>query len=581
MEQSTLEVERVGGVKLAPAWWGVAVGSLVFVCIAPTLAWFEFANGSEILNVTTAMEIRRTGNWLMPTLQGEPRIQKPPLTAWITAASVRESTLRLMSSADAGERAAGERQLGWDARWAALLAACGMVAAAGMLGTIIGGPTLGVTSAVVCGTTLLFLRFARLATTDIHLALWVNVANVFLALAVLRGRWWVGCVLGGAALGLAFMSKGPVALVQSVAAVAAFIAWERWGAREDRAHVETKVVRRGGFGRVALPAIVGTIVMLAIAIPWFAYVLRKTANDNLGNVWLSEVSRVGATDLEPDPWFNYVSVIPFFFPWVVYLISGLVVGGQHLWRRVREPRLLALFMFLVPILVMSFFKDRKERYLLPMLGPGAVVTGWALVVLARAWRDLKKDERWAVGIHWGIIGVAGVALPVLAATGWLKGLRRADGGPWFGWGLAVVAAAVMLAIVVLSARWQRRDGFAPIVGTFVFMLLFQLVLTAGYRTSDEAQSQLKPLAEAVWERAPGVQAYNAMRRKRVPGDLSIYLNQTVREVTRAELRRLERPHVVIMYQDGDDKEPPVPPEDSELIAKVPRGRHWWYAYLRE
>jgi 4-amino-4-deoxy-L-arabinose transferase-like glycosyltransferase len=436
-------------------------------------------------------------------------------------------------------------------------------------------------SAVVCGTTLLFMRFARLATTDIHLALWVNVANVLLALAVLRGRWWVGCVLGGAALGLAFMSKGPVALVQSVVPVVAFTAWERWGARDESVRVMEISSRRGGVGRVALPVVVGTVVMLAVAIPWFAYVLRKTANDNLGNVWLSEVSRVGATDLEPDPWFNYVAVVPFFFPWVVYLVSGLVVGGQHLWRRARETRLLALFMFLVPILIMSFFKDRKERYLLPMLGPGAVVTGWALMVLARAWRDLKKDERLAVQIHWWVIGIAGVALPLLAATGWLEGLSRADGGAWFGWGVALVAAAVMLGVVIASARWQRWNGWAPVVGTFVFMMVFQIVLTAGYRTSDEAQSQLKPLAEAVSSRAPGVQAYNAMRKKRVPGDLSIYLNQTVREVTRAELRRLERPHLVIMYQDGDDREPPVPPEGSELISKVPRGRHWWYAFLRE
>jgi 4-amino-4-deoxy-L-arabinose transferase-like glycosyltransferase len=429
---------------------------------------------------------------------------------------------------------------------------------AGVLGTIVGGSTLGVVSAVVCGTTLLFMRFARLATTDIHLALWVNVANALLALAVLRGRWWLGCVMGGAALGLAFMSKGPVALVQSVVPVAAFVAWDRWGARDDRAGVETDVARRRGFGRVALAVIVGTVVMLAIAIPWFAYVLRKTANDNLGNVWLSEVSRVGATDLEPDPWFNYVSIVPFFFPWVVYLISGLVIGGQHLWRRAREQRLLALFMFLVPILIMSFFKDRKERYLLPMLGPGAVVTAWALMVLARVWRDLKKDERWAVGIHWGIVGVAGVALSLLAATGWVAGLSRAEGGPWFGWGSSIAAAAAMLMVVIVSARWQRRNGLAPIVGTFVFMLVFQLVLTAGYRRSEEARSQLKPLAEAVWARAPGVQAYNATRKKRVPADLSVYLNQTVREVTRAELRRLEGRHVVVMYQDGDG-EPPVPP----------------------
>src|SRR5207244_87021 len=63
---------------------------------------------------------------------------------------------------------------------------------------------------------------------DVHVALWVNIANVGLAWAVRRGRWWAGSLLAGAALGLAFMSKGPVSLLQTVLPVLGFVVWRRW-----------------------------------------------------------------------------------------------------------------------------------------------------------------------------------------------------------------------------------------------------------------------------------------------------------------------------------------------------------------
>ena len=62
--------------------WGiVALVIAFFVAYCPVLSWMEFSNTPENLNVATVMEIRRTGNWLFPTLEGEPRTKKPPLPA--------------------------------------------------------------------------------------------------------------------------------------------------------------------------------------------------------------------------------------------------------------------------------------------------------------------------------------------------------------------------------------------------------------------------------------------------------------------------------------------------------------------
>ena len=42
----------------------------------------------EARNFQTANEIIEDDNWLLPTLNGEPRYQKPPIPTWITALSV-------------------------------------------------------------------------------------------------------------------------------------------------------------------------------------------------------------------------------------------------------------------------------------------------------------------------------------------------------------------------------------------------------------------------------------------------------------------------------------------------------------
>src|SRR4051794_14463958 len=80
--------------------------------VAPTLVWQQFSSGAENLVTATALEIRRGDcGWLVPTLQGEPRVAKPPLAAWIAAASIRPATVAQLSSTDAETRDGAYRAL--------------------------------------------------------------------------------------------------------------------------------------------------------------------------------------------------------------------------------------------------------------------------------------------------------------------------------------------------------------------------------------------------------------------------------------------------------------------------------------
>src|SRR5688572_19665797 len=112
------ELDEVPTVRTRWLQWGAPLGValLFFVAVAPTLTWLEFSNGSENLNVATVLDTKRSGQWLVPRLQGEMRTQKPPLTAWITGAAVRESTSEGLSFREPTLRDRAARQLAWDVR---------------------------------------------------------------------------------------------------------------------------------------------------------------------------------------------------------------------------------------------------------------------------------------------------------------------------------------------------------------------------------------------------------------------------------------------------------------------------------
>jgi 4-amino-4-deoxy-L-arabinose transferase-like glycosyltransferase len=563
----------------------LGVAALVFAAVAPTLPWQEFSSGSENLNLATVLEIRREGRWLMPTLQGQPRTQKPPLTAWITAAAVRDGTMAGLDEFDPARRDRAYTRLAWDVRWTALVSSCAMLLATYGLGKTIGGgdARLGLLAAAVCGSSLLFLRQARYATTDVQLALWVTLANLCLAKAFLENRWWLGCTLGGVALGLALMSKGPVALVQSVVPVALFVAWRAW-------------CRRSGHGLSPpqpdtptpphafrlVPLTVGLLLMLAVGLSWYAMVYARTPG--VMDLWVKEVTRVGAIEVEPDPWWKYALLIPLAAPWSVFLIAGVASAVHAVLERRGRPIVLALLLLAAPVLVMSFFKDRKDRYLLPMAPAMAILAARGLLDVWQsrprpdaAWRG--RAEPLLITLHVAVLAVVAIAVPVAGAAG-VNALKTREGQPWYTPLFAAVCAGVFAALIGIALVLYRTRPGVLVAASVAVMLLLQAVVFHGY-VRAEGRSDLKPLAYAVRAAYPtAVSSYRHHRR--VPGDLSIYLNRAVPQVKsadEAEARAANEGGVPVLFmfhkrgRPEPDPEPLVGPGQKKWTPFVRAGRN--------
>jgi len=543
-----------------------------FAAVAPTLQLLEFSNGSEGLNVATALEIRRTRRWMIPTLLDETRLAKPPLAAWITAALIRDSTLADIGSADSVVRDRGFRALAWEARLPALLATCMALLATFVMARAVlaadANRRFAWTAVAIAASMLLTLRFCRYATTDVYMLMWVAVANAFLATAVFQGRWWIGCLGAGAVLGFSVLTKGPVGLIQTMLPAVLFAAIGPAVATTGKRSIRWSAV------------FAGLVVTVLLGLPWFAIVALR--EPDAWRVWLSEVSRIGATEAEPDAWYSYAQIVPLTAPWIGYFIVGLVGAAAATLKRTRPSLVFAATMLVVPILVMSLFQDRVLRYALPLVPAASLVSAISLCehALARGKAGRTTFASALATAQWIILGSMAIGLPV-AGAGLLRSMTRYETGTaWYSWPTALMAAAAASAVLLAGIVAQLRGARgAIVVTTFLIMMGLQALWMIGYATGREGRAETRPIADAVNSELPDAEVFCAHPDgKRPPTDLLVYLGRTVRRTRHPQdLVRGERPKVLLLLQ-REGKPIPVPPDGWIHQSVAPHGNGYWHAF---
>lgn len=284
--------------------------------------------GTEGRRVQIAIEMANSGDWLVPTLGGQPTWAKPPLHYWLLGALVRwfgESfvVMRLPSvlAAFAAALLAGE-----------LLRRC-FGASAGWVGAL----------GIACSPMVLM----QWPTAEIDPLFASLTAGSLFCLAVGVARQGRGLLAAAGVLGgLALLQKGPPYLLF---AAGAWLVW--W--------------RRRGFQFPAAYFVPLVVVPLAYFVPlWTLRIapgeLLAVANEeSVGRIALFEWSHI--TSL-PDYWLRAILVqAPFLFWWC------------WRWRDPRDAQMdagdLTLRMcfgaVVVAVVLLMFFPGRPTRYLLP------------------------------------------------------------------------------------------------------------------------------------------------------------------------------------------------------------------------
>lgn len=481
--------------------------------------------------------MRRGGPWWTPTLKERPRLAKPPLTVWIAATFVSPETVARLDAQDPVERDAAYRDLAFEIRWPALLCSAVTLLAAFEFGQVLLGTNTALTGVMLFATTLLFTRFGRSATTDVQLMLWVAWTNVFLLHAFLRGKRWM-LVAAGTTLGLAFMSKGPVAFAQSLLPALAAFGWVR------------SEVPRLPLRSWVLPALVGAVLFSAIALPWYAAQLFKDGHfdPHVWTRWKQEVTREGATNLERDPFYNYISIVWMMAPWFVFFLCGLVA----VFAETKKPwgrRLFAAGFFVgIPIVIMSCVKDKPERYLLPLGPAAALLAGHSLVTMYRAGAPFRDRVVRVLGLSlaW-LAAVAAMVAAVVVMQRLSLPVPKA---------LLLVAGAIT---VMLGAfAWACRScNWAAIATSAGAMFVAGTVGLFVYTHTPMGQTGYKAVADLIRTDYPGRPVF-ALQKEHDPlaHDVNIYLNRVVQEVPVAEVTAADA--VLLVVQREKSGEPVAP-----------------------
>lgn len=312
-------------------------------------------NIMEARNLTAAREILQKSNWLEPTMNGELRLEKPPLPTWITAIMMSFS---------------GEDNLTLLRLPSALAAMLLVFFLYKLAQELTKDELIPFLTAATAATSFYIFFLSRDISWDIFChsfmigAIWLIHRGI-----AKNNHGWHDLTWAGILMGLAFMSKGPVPffslLLPYLIARSITIGWN--GAANKKGALTVMV-----------------LLTIAISTWWPLF------------IWLSHPAvSTAVAQKESGAWINR-EVRPFYHYWSFPVQSGvwtimatIALCFPYAKKRIRQfgnYSFLALWVA-TAVILLSLFPEKKERYLLPVLLPMAILTAFYFRYLMNAMKE--------------------------------------------------------------------------------------------------------------------------------------------------------------------------------------------------
>ncbi|MBA1243753.1 ArnT family glycosyltransferase [Pseudomonas japonica] len=342
---------------LSMRWATVGLALLLLLLFFWALGSLPFMSVNEARRAVATREMHDAGSWLIPYMNGQPYLSKPPLFYWLAlivvkcTGSLSEWTLRLPSALFASLCCA---LLYWQVRKAA-------------------GQRLALFAVCILATNASFSLFARRAEIEMVLTglCLMSILCAWKYIFAQGRRRWVWCSY--ALLGSALLTKGPVCLLWVTAPVLVYA-------------LLTKDTRAFGYLRSGP----GWAAMLVIGSSWYIAVGAQQGWGVWGAVVQEDiVKKIDGQGAEP--WYAYLLYLAGDFSpfWPILLIRP-----RRLWLRLRNnpAGLMLLCHALFALALFSCFTEKHAKYLLPVYPAIAVLLAyqWDLVWSTTSTRWAKR-----------------------------------------------------------------------------------------------------------------------------------------------------------------------------------------------
>jgi 4-amino-4-deoxy-L-arabinose transferase-like glycosyltransferase len=315
-------------------------------------------------------EMLQRGEWIVPYLQGEPYLDKPPLLYWMVMLSYRAFGVH---------------------DWAARLGPAFAVHACVLLTYLLGRRSVGERAAFWGALALSlapgFISVGRLLVMDGLLTLFAML-SLLATFEAIRGerlhwRWWL---VAASACGLGVLTKGPVALLLLAPPVAA----HRWLAGRS-CHISWRA------------ALVFLAVVLAVCLPWYVGVCQRLPGFASYFFWKHNFLRfVLAFDHQEPIWFYVPILLVGLLPASLLGLSfaRFLLSGDPATAERRSTQL--GFMLLAGgwcVLFFSLSGSKLPTYILPAFPPFALALGCYI-----------SPSRWAQSVSTKLVTGAAIVL---------------------------------------------------------------------------------------------------------------------------------------------------------------------------
>ena len=409
----------------------VMLGLLCLIWLGTGLVGHDPWKPDEAYSFGLIYSMLQHGNWLVPTLAGEPFMDKPPLFYW-TAALSAKLFASLLPLHDGARLASGF--------YSALT-----LLFLGLTGRKLYGENRGWAAAITLIGCLGILVRAHQMITD--LALLSGCAMMLYGFAHSQERRWRAGVWMGLGVGIGFMSKGFIAPILFVLIAALLPAL-------------FKVWRQKNY-------FLSLAIAVIFALPWLTiwpFLLYQHSpqlftewawTHNIGH-WLLYAKR-GANKES----FYYLQNLPW-LAWPALPLAIWVVWKSRHRIAQRDDLQLPLVSFCVMLVTLSFVPNIEEVFALPMLLPIALLATASLSMLKRGaanaldWFGLMIFALLAIAMWWGWAGL--LLNNEAKITHWLK-----DYQPSFepalhstAFTLALISTVLWLVLVWRVGRSMRR-----------------------------------------------------------------------------------------------------------------------------
>ncbi len=222
---------------------GFGLLAMVLVIRVLTLGLYPLYDPSESRYAEMGRKMLETGNWVTPMIDyGVPFWGKPPLSVWMTASSLWLGGINEFS-----------------ARLPSLLFSLGMAWIVFQLTKIQRGQENAWSPVIILASSVLFFIMSGTVAMDVSMSFGITLALASFWLALREGKLcWAYLFFFGLSIGL--MAKGPITLVLCGISIGLWTAMT------------------GEWLRVwkNLPWFKGTLLMLAISVPWYLIAEHKT-----------------------------------------------------------------------------------------------------------------------------------------------------------------------------------------------------------------------------------------------------------------------------------------------------------------